>query len=279
MFYFQLKSELWKLFAKKRSYMGFSMFLLAQLLIVLIFRYSNAQQSILRSVSRAGFNGERYLSMLTIATVMVTVLAYTLLPLYVALVGGDFVSKEVEDGTLRMILCRPISRVRLLCVKWLAGFVFACVLVLSLGAFALMFCAIWFPTTGGLFIVIPGQGLAVYEMADGLKHYALAHLFLVAKASTILSLAFMFSCFDMKPAAATVLALSLILIDRILMELPYFQDLQHWFLGNYLNTWQMMFAERIPWWKTGESLSVMIGASLTFVVIGATAFQVRDIKS
>jgi ABC-2 type transport system permease protein len=188
--------------------MGFSMFLLAQLLIVLIFRYSNAQQSILRSVSRAGFDGERYLSMLTIATVMVTVLAYTLLPLYVALVGGDFVAKEVEDGTLRMILCRPISRVRLLCVKWLAGFVFACVLVLSLGAFALMFCALWFPTTGGLFTVIPGQGLAVYEMADGLKHYALAHLFLVAKASTILSLAFMFSCFDMKPAAATVLALS-----------------------------------------------------------------------
>ena len=147
------------------------------------------------------------------------------------------------------------------------------------GQFALMFCAIWFPTSGGLFVIIPDHGPAVYGVADGLKHYALAHLFLVAKASTILSLAFMFSCFNMKPAAATVLALSLILIDRILMELPYFQDLQHWFLSNYLNAWQLMFAERIPWWKMGESISVMAGASLTFLVIGVTVFQVRDIKS
>jgi hypothetical protein len=54
--------------------------------------------------------------------------------------------------------------------------------------------------------------------------------------------------------------------------------LQHWFLKLF-ECLADDVAERIPWWRTGESLSVMIGASLTFVVIGATAFQVRDIKS
>jgi len=40
-----------------------------------------------------------------------------------------------------------------------------------------------------------------------------------------------------------------------------------------------MFAQPIPWWKIGESLSILLGFNLTFLVIGATAFQVRDIKS
>ena len=34
MFYLQLRNELWKLFAKKRTYIGFLMFLLAQNVIM-----------------------------------------------------------------------------------------------------------------------------------------------------------------------------------------------------------------------------------------------------
>jgi hypothetical protein len=135
MFFYQLKNELWKLFGKKRTYIGFLMLMLAQLLIVGLLRYyPPAHHSLMRAVERSGFAGEQYLSMLTIATIMAVVLAYTMLPLYVALIGGDMVSKEAEDGTLRMILSRPVSRVRLLCLKWLAGFVFSIVLVLALAA-------------------------------------------------------------------------------------------------------------------------------------------------
>ena len=80
------------------------------------------------------------------------------MPLYVALVGGDLVAKEAEDGTLRMILSRPISRFRLLFVKWLAGVIFAAVLVLVLGGTALGFARIWFPWKG-MFVFVPGHGL------------------------------------------------------------------------------------------------------------------------
>ena len=37
--------------------------------------------------------------------------------LFVALVAGDIVAKEVEDGTLRVLPCQPISRLRVLTVK------------------------------------------------------------------------------------------------------------------------------------------------------------------
>jgi hypothetical protein len=35
----------------------------------------------------------------------------------------------------------------------------------------------------------------------------------------------------------------------------------------------------IPWWKIGQSFSILLGFNLTFLIIGLTAFQVRDIKS
>ena len=280
MFFYQLRNELWKLFAKKRTYIGFSMFLLAQLLIILIMRYyPPAHRSMLRSISNTGYLGEHYFSMLTVASFLVTILAYTLLPLYVALVGGDFVSKEAEEGTLRMILSRPISRGRLLFLKWVSGLIFSAMLVFSLGFFGLLFCGIWFPARGGLFLQLPDQGLAVWDFRDGLLHYVMAHALMVAKAFTIMSLAFMFSCFNMKPAAATILSLSLILIDRILMEVPYFHEFRQWFLGYHLNAWQTLFLDPIPWWQAGEALAIMSACSLTFLIVGVVVFHVRDIKS
>ena len=280
MFFLQLRSELWKLFGKKRTYIGFSMLLLAQLLIIVLLRfYPAAHRALARNMEANGLIGEQYLSMLTVATIMAFVLAYTLLPLYVALVGGDMVSKEAEDGTLRMILSRPISRVRLLVLKWLAGVVFSIVLVLSLAAGGLLFCGMLFPVTGGLFAQMPDQFFGVFNFHDGLQRFLLAHLVMVSKAVTIMSLAFMLSCFNMKPAAAAILALSIILIDRILIEIPYFHDIRECFLSYYLNTWQAFFNQHVWWWRMNESLCILAAFSLTFLIVGCVVFQLRDFKA
>lgn len=278
MFYLQLRNELWKLFGKQRTYIGFLMFLLAQNIIALVFRFSSASRGMVRTLEGNGYLAQEYISGLTIATVMLFPIAYMLLPLYVSLVGGDLVAKEAEDGTLRMILARPVSRFRLLLLKWVAGTIFSFALVAALGVFGLVFASIWFPWKG-LFVWIPGEVFGVFDAWTGLQHYAAAHGVMAAKAVSVMTLAFMFSCFNVKPAAATILALSFVFVNFIMMNIPYFRDLQHWFLTYHLNIWQFMFAQPIPWWKIGQSLSILLGFNLTFLVIGATAFQLRDIKS
>jgi ABC-2 type transport system permease protein len=279
MFLAQLKNELRKLFGKKRTYIGFGAFVLAQTLMLLMFKYTRWQSQFERLLAGNGYLASEYISALTVALVMLVPQILLLLPLYVTLIGGDLVAKEAEDGTLRMILSRPVSRVRLLCLKWLAGFVFSIVLVLALAAGGMFFCGLFFPVGGGLFAQVPEQDLGVFNFTGGVGHFLLAHLFLVAKACAIMSLAFMFSCFNMKPAAAAILALSLILIDRILMEIPYFHDLRNCFFGYHLNVWQLFLQSRIPWWQVGESVGILFGASLTFLIVGISVFQVRDIKS
>ncbi len=279
MFYLQLRNELWKLFAKKRTYIGFLMFLLAQNVIILIFRFTNGPRAnMMRTLEGNGYLAQEFISALTVATFMLLPIAYMLLPLYVSLVGGDLVAKEAEDGTLRMILCRPISRTRLLLLKWTAGAVFSFLLVVALGLFGVGFASLWFPWKG-LFVFIPGELFSVFDAAAGWRHYAAAHLMMATKACTVMGLAFMFSCFNVKPAAATILAISFVFVNFIMQNIPYFRDLQHWFLTYHLNIWTFMFSHPIPWWRIGESLSILLGFNLTFLAVGVMAFQLRDIKS
>ena len=271
MFFSQLTNELWKLFGKKRTYIGFAMFFLAQNVIAAVFRFSNASRNMVRQLEGNGYPADHFISSLTIATVMLFPIAYILLPLYASLVGGDLVAKEAEDGTLRMILSRPISRVRLLLVKWMAGAIFSLVLVAVLGLFGLLFSSFLFPWSG-LFAFIPGELFSVFDPSTGLWHYFFAHLALVVKAVTITGLALMFSCFNIKPASATILALSFCFVNFILLQIPFFRDIQHWFLTHHLNLWQHLFAQPIPWWRVGESLSILFGFNLTFFIVGSAVF-------
>ena len=241
MFFIQFQHELWKLFGKKRTYIGFGAFLLAQNVIILMFRFSNATRGMQRALEGGGYPVADFLTAVTIATQVVVPIAYLLLPLYGALIGGDLVAKEAEDGTLRMILARPVSRLRLLALKWLAGALFSVLLAVSLGAFGLAFASIWFPQ-GGLFAtqIGEGPGFSLFDLREGLGRYALAHLVLCSKAITVMGMAFLFSCFNMKPAAATVLALSFLFANFVLMNIPWFQEYRNWFITHHLNAAEMV---------------------------------------
>jgi ABC-2 type transport system permease protein len=278
MFSLQLRNELWKLFGKKRTYIGFAMFLLVQNAIILAYRFTHVSRMMIRALENNGFDAQRYISVLTISTIMVVAMSYTLMPLYAALVGGDFVAKEAEDGTLRMILSRPITRMRLLLLKWLAGVIFSFLLVVSLGGFGLLFTSLWYPW-GDLFTGPPWLPFGTFTSTRGFESYLLAHLLMISKACTIMTLAFMFSCFNMKPASATILALSLMFISGIMQNLPFFSDFQSWFITYDMDVWLQAFADRMAWWRVGEELSFLVGYNVTFLVIGCTAFQMRDIKS
>ena len=201
-----------------------------------------------------------------------------LMPLYAALVGGDLVAKEAEDGTLRMILARPISRIRLLSMKYLAGVIFAIVLVLALGATALIFARIWFPWKS-MFVFAPGMVFSALSPAAGLKLFVCSHLIMAVNASVIVGLAFMFSCFNMKPAAATILALSYLFLNLVMEAIPFFDRFEDFLLPHHFRSWLLVYSDPTPWAQMGESMCILLAFNVTTFLIGAAAFQIRDIKS
>jgi len=276
-FFFQLRYELRKLFAKKRTYIGFGTMLLAQFIISAVFRHTHVTHPLERVLNGNGYSAAPYISVLTIATYMLIPLNDLLLPLYTSLVGGDLVAKEVEDGTMRMILSRPISRIRLLFLKWITGLVFSATLVISLGCLGLLMARLFFPWGNFCYWNPVLKIFGVFDGDIGLLRYLLAHALMIVNAFFLLSLAFMFSCFNVKPAAATILALSLMFANLIMEKL--FQDYEPYFLTYHTHLWQWVFMDRIPWWQVGESLSVLIGVSATCLIAGCLAFQRRDFKT
>lgn len=279
MFLAQLKNELWKLFGKKRTYIGFGAFVLVQSAMLLMFKYTRWQGQFERLLSGNGYLASEYISALTVAVVMLLPQILLLLPLYVALVGGDLVAKEAEDGTLRMILSRPISRVRLLFVKWFAGIIFSVVLVVSLGVLALGFARLFFPWKGMFVFAQLNSTFGVFPPGEGLMLYAFSHLFIVMNAITLLSVAFMFSCCNMKPAAATILALSYLFVNMVMQRIPFFEQYQNWFVTHHFECWLLVFQNPTPWAQIFQSELILLAISATAFIVGATMFQVRDIKS
>ena len=278
MFYHHLRNELWKLFGKKRTYIGFGSFLVAQNGMLITFRFTHWQAQMENMLAGNGYLAQEYVSALTVAVIMLIPQILLLMPLYVALVGGDLVAKEVEDGTLRMILSRPISRFRLLLVKWMAGGIFSAALVLVLGVTALGFARMWFPWKG-MFVFVPGQVFNVLNAGEGFKLYLYSHLFMTLNASVVLGIAFMFSCFNMKPAAATILALSLLFVNLVMEGIPFFENYHEYLLTYHFRSWHNVYVQPVPWAQMGQSVCVLLAVNFTTFLIGAAAFQARDIKS
>jgi ABC-2 type transport system permease protein len=280
MLWLQLRNELWKLFGKRRTYIGSGMFFLAQSIGILLFQFGQGPyRDLVRDIENFGASPEQFITNLTVASFLLVPIVYFLLPLYVSLVGGDMVAKEAEDGTLRMILCRPISRLRLLLLKWCAGVIFSFVLVISLGIFSVLVASVFFPG-GGLFVVVPlDRIISTFDGISAWERFGIVHVFMTFEAVTLMTLAFMFSCFNVKPAAATILGISVFFISMILHDMPYFRELREWFMVHHLHVWSNFFRPHIPWWRVGESLSILAGYNFTFLIIGCVAFQRRDIKS
>lgn len=277
MFYHHLRNELWKLFGKKRTYIGFGAFLLAQNAMLLVFRFTRWRSDVERMLAGNGYFADEYVSALTVAVIMLIPQVMLLMPLYAALVGGDLLAKEAEDGTLRMILSRPISRFRLLLVKWLAGVIFSIVLVIVLGGTAVGFARIWFPWRS-MFVFGPNV-FDVLNASDGAKFYMLSHFLMAINASVVTALAFMFGCFNMKPAAATILALSYMFLNMVVENIPFFERFQDWLITYHFRSWFLVYSQPTPWARITGSLCVLVAFNLTTFLIGAAAFQARDIKS
>ncbi len=280
MFRRQLHHELVKLFARKRTYIGFGAFVVLQVLILALLQLPKARQAFDKLLSSNGYLPEDYYAGLTLAMLIIEFTIFLMGALYLALVGGDVVAKEIEDGTMRMVLSRPVSRLRLLQVKWLACALYTGVLMIFLGITSLATGLIYQGRLGQLFVYVPHEGLfGVFPTADGLARYAIAVVLLAVVLQIITALSFMFSCFKMKPAAATILTLTVMFTDFVLRNVPFFQSFQKYFITYHTSSWVRIYQDIIPWWTIGESLVYLAALGVTFWVVGAMAFCLRDFKS
>lgn len=279
LFFIQWGAELRKMLARKRTYLGFGAFLVLELVIFWVLQRDGPTRGIRRMIQAQGESFETYFSALTLGF-LVLVLSLLLASVFIALVSGDVIAKESEDGNLRLALARPISRLRLLTLKYLSCIIFCFVLIQFIVWTVLLMGIAVRGWGGGMFVFSPEDGMFVlYDAAKGLERYALSSVFLSMSMMGVGSAAFFLSCFRIKPVTATIAAVAYLLVDTILHESRLMESYNHLLLTHYMSTWRMVLMESIPWVTILRNYSILVGASLTLFVLGTAVFESRDLKS
>lgn len=279
LFFLQMRNELHKLFARKRTYLWFAAFVAVEILLLLLLNLPKPKAGFRKLIEQNGYGFDQYFSGATLGLLMLMWTTFLLGALYLALVAGDVVAKEVEDGTLRMILCRPISRLRVGFLKYAACVLYTFALTFFIGITALV-AGLLYCGWGGLFAIAPlEQLLAMHEAWPGLWRYLGALPLLGFGLVSITSLGFLFSCCEMKPAAATILTLSIFFFDSIFRSIPYFESLRGWFMTTHMTLWLRVFEYHIPWWRIAEDVTWLGALNVTFALVGLAILQQRDFKA
>ena len=279
LFYLQFRHELTKMFARKRTYIGFGAFLALETLVLIGINRPGPRRAFQHMIETNGFGFDRYFSGVTVGFMMLYWTALLLGGLFLALVAGDVVSKEVEEGTMRMMLCRPVSRGRVVALKYAACVTYTFAMVGFIGVTALA-AGLAYRGWGGLFAFAPLERvMALYEPGDGLRRYFGGLLLLACSLTTITSLAFMLSCMKMKPVSATVVTVTVLFADNIFRNVPLFDDLKVYFVTAHLATWINVFHNRIPWRDVTMDLAYLAAVDATFLSVGLGVCDRRDFKA
>jgi ABC-2 type transport system permease protein len=277
----QLRGELRKLFGRPRTYLGYAVFLVMEAIILFVFKLERSQRSMRDLIERNGFGFDDYYSSLTITYWVMGFSMFLLGSIYFALVAGDIVAKESEDGNLRLVLARPVSRLRILLLKYAAVSIYTVTFVFFVGitGYAMSVAALGWE--GGLFVWNYKMKVfsAFPSWAEGIGRIGLSALGIGLSMITLSSIAFMFSCFKMKPAAATIMALSILFVDMVLQEFPFFKPYEQYFVTWRMSSWVYLLEPVISWPKLAGSYLFLAGLNATLFLIGYTAFRLRDFKT
>ena len=277
----QLRGELRKLFARPRTWIGYGAFLIMEAVILFVYKLDRSQQHMRGLIERNGLEFGSYYSSLTITFTIMLLSMFLLGSIYFALVAGDIVAKENEDGNLRMVFSRPISRLRLLLVKYTAVslYTFSFVFFVGITGYLMAIAAVGWQ--GGLFVMEPKMKVfAAYpEWWEGASRLALSAAGIGVSMITLSSIAFMFSCLKIKPAAATIITLTILFVDMILQNFPFFKPYESYFITWRMGAWIFLMEQNIPWAKITEYFALLAGLNITLFILGWLSFQLRDFKT
>jgi ABC-2 type transport system permease protein len=279
-FCLQLWGEVIKMSARKRTYIGFAAFVAIEVALLLMLRTDAGRRNFTTLMADNGLAESAYFSWLTVGQFIRNWTIFLLAGIYLSLVLGDIVAKETEEGSFRLLLSRPVSRLRILALKYGAGQIYTALLVFFVSVTAFGVGLIQQGPGGNLLVWSPFVGRPLFAMLDGTHAYwrtLLNFPFLVLSLSTISAIAFMFSCFRIKPATAAIMGVSIVIVDFLLAQLPIADAYQPYALINRMSCHFQIFLPEIPWEKIAIDYAFLIGIQVTAFLIGWFAFQTRDL--
>jgi ABC-2 type transport system permease protein len=273
-----LQVELFKIFSKPRSYIGFAA-ITAIVLLIEIALYLDGKtyiSFILQSLEQS-FNVQGNLLNGYLVCFIILQTLIVQMPLLVALVTGDSISGEAASGTLRLMLSRPFSRYQIVMAKWIAGSVYTLALLVCLGLLALGGGLLLFGE--GDLIVLKSDSLVILRSNDVLWRYLLALSLAFLSLLTVATFALMLSCFTDNSIGPIVSAMAVVILFTIIgtLDVPLFDKIKPFLFTTHMIIWRNLFDNPIDKLQIAISVTVLVFHIGCFLGISLWHFGKKDI--
>jgi ABC-2 type transport system permease protein len=272
--------ELYKIFRKWRTYIGFIAItvLIPIIQIAMLVEGERSLDFMTRNLQQSFIFVGNLLNGYLISYIILNTLTIHI-PFLVALVAGDLLAGEATAGTYRLLLTRPVSRLKLVSSKFFAGIIYTTLLVLWLSILSLGLGLIIFSV--GELIVIKPTTVIIFARDDVLWRFLSAYGFAILSMSVVTSLAFLFSSLVENAIGPIITTMAVIIVFIIFsaIEIDFFQNIRPYLFTNYMLSWRLFFDDPVDFSEIIKSVSILIGHIIVFFGLAAFIFKRKDILS
>lgn len=275
-----LRIELFKIFRRPRTYISFGIVTAISLIIQLAMLsggkdfVSFGMQGITDQFDIQGdiINGY-FVTYIILQSLLVQI------PLLVALVAGDMLAGEANLGTLRLLLTKPISRPKLILIKFLASLVYTILLIVWLAVVGLFLSLAIFGE--GDMINMKSDAFIMILKNDVMWRYVAAFGFAALAMTAIAAMAMMLSAFADNSIGPIITTMGIVVVLTILsnLELPLFNLIKPYLFTTHMIGWKGFFDDEVPYGAIGRSASVLVIYTVAFLGTTIAYFNKKDITS
>jgi len=275
-----IKIELFKIFKKWRTYIGFIAIglLVAIIQTAMFFEGQKSLDFMTRNIQESFLFVGNLLNGFFISYLILNMLAVHI-PFLITLVAGDLLAGESTAGTYRILLTRPVSRLQVLSSKFIAGNIYTFSLILWLAIVSLGIGVILFGF--GELIVVKSSVVVILDRNDVMWRFLLAYCFAALGMSVVCSLAFFFSSLVENAIGPIIATMAIIIVFVIVsaIDIEVFKSIKPYLFTNYILSWRLIFNDPINTSKLLNAVLILLGHIVLLYGVTAVIFKRKDVLS
>jgi ABC-2 type transport system permease protein len=264
------RSELRLVFGRRRNQIGLAVLAAVPILISI---------AIKTSASRPGQDAPDFFASITqnglfLALAALTIELALFLPIAIAAIAGDAVAGEANTGTLRYLLTVPVSRTRLLAVKYAAIVVGAMAAAFVVTVTGIVMGLILFG--GGDVVLLSGT---VAGFWDGLLRVLGATVYVGIGLAALGAVGLFFSTLTEQPIGAMIATVLFSTASYIADTVPQIDWMHPYLIIHNWMAYGDLLRDPVSWSQMGDGLWVALGYAVVFWLLAWARFGRKDVTS
>ncbi|GAB1350016.1 ABC transporter permease [Ignavibacteriales bacterium] len=274
-----VRIELYKIFRKWRTYIGFATIavIVCIIEIAMLIEGESYLKFLTQNLQNIFVFEGNFLNGYLMSFIVLGALAIHI-PFLITLVSGDLLAGEATSGTYRMLITRPITRNQLLTAKLIAATIYTNLMVLFLGVMSLGLGVILFGT--GELIVIKDI-LIIFAKDDILWRFVFAYGIASLSMMVVTSMAFFFSSMVENAIGPIVSTMAVLIVFYILanINIDLLQSLRPYMFTTYMQSWNIIFTTPVEMDELYQAIGVLMFHIILFIGLTYYYFNKKDITS